>query len=114
DGQAELLRRQATAGAYLEDRQSEPAQIARRERAAVTVSAEAPHGPAADVGEEADRQEALQAGRRGARQQDGAHCLCDYAGQDGVSRNSGVRSVGKVRGRGPPPRAAQESRVTMR
>ena len=37
--------------------------------------------------------------RRGARQQDGTHCLCDHAGQDGLSGNSGVRSFGRVRDR---------------
>jgi hypothetical protein len=42
---------------------------------------------------------ALQACRRGARQQDGAHRLRNAAGQDGLSGNSGVRSVGTVRGR---------------
>src|ERR1700680_4638345 len=37
-----------------------------------------PHtDPAADVGEEADRKEALQACRRSSRQQDGAHRLRD-------------------------------------
>ena len=49
----------------------------------------------------------LQARRRGARQQDGAHCLCDYAGQDGLSGNSGGRrACGNSRPRSPP-RAAQ-------
>jgi transposase len=43
-------------------------------------------------------QEALQACRGGARQQDGAHRLRNPAGQDGLSGNFGVRSVGTVRG----------------
>jgi transposase len=78
--------------------QSELAQTARGRRACGAVLPQAPHRPAADVGEEADREEALQACRRSARQQDGAHRLCDHAGQDGLSGNSGVRSVGTVRG----------------
>jgi Transposase IS116/IS110/IS902 family len=41
--------------------------------------------------EEADR-EALQARRRGGCQQDGAHRLHDYAPQDDLSRDTGVRS----------------------
>ena len=59
---------------------------------------QAAHRPAADVGEEADRQEALQACRCGARQQDGAHRLRNPPGQDRLSGNSGVRSLGTVRG----------------
>jgi transposase len=50
--------------------------------------------------------EAIQAYRRGARQQDGAHRLRNPAGQDSLSGNSGVRSVGTVRGR-----ARQEPRL---
>lgn len=56
------------------------------------------HHKPADVGEEADREEALQACRCGARQQDGAHRLRDPAEQDGLSGNSGVAGVGRVRG----------------
>jgi hypothetical protein len=45
------------------------------------------------VGEEADREETLQARRRGARQQDGAHRLRDPAEQDGLSGNSSVAAL---------------------
>src|SRR6202035_5206750 len=99
DAQAELFRWQAKAGAHFEDGQSLFAQTACRGRACGAVSPQAAYQPAADVGEEADREEALQACRRGARQQDGAHRLRNPAGQDGLSGNSGVRSVGRVRGR---------------
>jgi hypothetical protein len=69
----------------------------------------------ADVGEEADREEALQACRRGAREQDGAHCLRDPARQDDLSGNSGVSSVGRVRGQArQKAKAAQKSRLTKR
>ncbi len=47
---------------------------------------------------EADQEETLQARRRGARHQDGAYCVRDHARHDGLSGNSGVRSVGTVRG----------------
>ena len=75
-----------------------------------------PHTDALRIlGEEAHREEALQACRRGARQQDGAHRLRDPARQDNLSGNSGVTSAGRVRGRGSPgAKAAQESRVTKR
>ena len=66
-------------------------------------------------GEEADREETLQARRRGARQRDGAHRLCDPAWQGGLSGNSGVRSAARVRSRGlAKSTAAEESRVTER
>jgi transposase len=81
------------------------AQTACRGRACCAVSPQAAHGPAADVGEEADREEALQACRRGARQQHGAHRLRDPAQQDDLSGNSGVRRIDGARGRTP-----QESR----
>jgi transposase len=78
------------------------AQTAGRGRPCGAVSPQAAHRPAADVGEEADRQEALQACRCGARQQDGAHRLRNPAGQDSLSGNSGVRSIARVRSRGSP------------
>jgi transposase len=113
DAQAELFWRQAEARAHFEDGQPELAQTARRRGACGAVSPQAAHRPAADVGEEASREEALQACRRGSRQQDGAHRICDHAGQDGLSGNSGVTSAGWVRGRSSPKaKAAQESRVT--
>ena len=90
----------AEARAHFEDGQSELAQIARRGGACGAVSPQAAHRPAADVGEEADREEALQACRRSACQQDGAHRLRDPARQDGLSGNSGVGGVGRVRGQG--------------
>jgi hypothetical protein len=93
DAQAELFWRQAQAGAHFEDGQSLFAQTACRGRACGAVSPQAAHRPAADVGEEADREEALQACRRGARQQDGAHRLRNPARHDGLSGNSGVRSA---------------------
>ena len=62
------------------------------------VSSQAPHRPSADVGQEADREETLQACRRSACQQDGAHRLRGPARQDSLSGNSGVRSAGWVRG----------------
>jgi transposase len=115
DAQAELVWRQAKARAHFEDGQSLFAQTACRGCACRAVSPQAAHRPAAHVGEEADRQEALQACRRGARQQDGAHRVRDHAGQDGLSGNSGVRSIARVRGRGSPKStAAEESRVTKR
>jgi transposase len=75
-------------------------QTARGRGACGAVSPHAPHRPAADVGEEAAREEALQACRRGARQQDGAHRRCDLTRKDGLLGNSGVRSVCRIRGRG--------------
>jgi transposase len=50
--------------------QSLSAKIACRGRACCAVLPQAAHRSTADVGEEADREEALQACRRGARQQD--------------------------------------------
>jgi transposase len=84
--------------------------LARRGRACGAVSPQAPHRPAADVGEEADREEALQARRRGARQHDGAHRVRDHAGQDGLSGNSSVRSIARVRGRSSPRAPLQRNR----
>ena len=100
DAKAELFRRQAEAGAHFEDGQPELAQTAGRGRACGVVSPQAAHRPAADVGQEVDREETLQARRRGARQQDGAHRVRDHAQQDSLSGNSGVTSAGKGRGRG--------------
>jgi hypothetical protein len=99
DAQAELVWRQAEARAHFEDGQSELAQTARRGRACGAVSPQATYRPTADVGEEAHREEALPARRRGARQQDGAHRVRDHARHDGLSGDSGVSSVGRVRGR---------------
>ena len=98
------------AGAHFEDGQSKLAQIARRGRPCGVVSPQAAHRPAADVGEEADREEALQACRRGACQQDGAHRLRDHARQDNLSGNSGVRSAARVRSRGSPRAPLQRNR----
>src|SRR5580700_5212303 len=113
DSQAELFGRQAEAWAHFEDGQSELAQTARRRGAFRVVSPYVPHRPAADVGEEASREEALQACRRSACQQDGAHRLRHTARQDDLSGNPGVAGVGRVRG-SPKAKAAQESRVTKR
>ena len=70
--QTELFGRQAEARAHFEDGQPLFAQTACRGRACRAVSPQAAHRPTVDVGEETDRQEALQACRCGARQQDGA------------------------------------------
>ena len=78
-------RRQAEARAHFQDGQSEPAQTARRRGACRAVSSQAPYRPAADVGQEAYREEALQTCRRGARQQDGAHRFRDHARQNDLS-----------------------------
>ena len=113
--QAELFRRQAEARAHLKDGQSELTQTARRRGACGAVSPQAAHRPTADVGEEASREEAFQACRRGARQQDGAHRLRDSEGQDGLSGNSGLAGTGSVSGQGSPTaKAVRESRVTER
>ena len=115
DAQAELFWRQAEARAHLKDGQSELAQTARRGRARCAVSPQAAHRPTVDVGEEASREEALQACRRGSRQQDGAHRVCDPARQDGLSGNSDLAGTGSVSGYGSPrAKAVRESRVTER
>jgi hypothetical protein len=59
---------------------------------AVLFHHKAIYRPAADVGEEADREGGLQARRRGACQQHGAHRVRDHARQDGLPGNSGVRA----------------------
>ena len=99
DPQAEFFGRQAETRAHFENGQSQLAQIARCRGARRAVSPQATHRPAADVGEEADREEALQACRRSACQQDGAHRLRDHARRDDLSRDSSVAGVGRVRGR---------------
>ena len=66
--EAELVGRQAEARTHFEDGQSISAQTARRGRACCAVSPQAPHGSAADVGQDAHGEETLQARRGGARQ----------------------------------------------
>jgi Transposase IS116/IS110/IS902 family len=61
-------------------------------------------------GREADRQEALQGCRCGARQQDGAYRVRDHTRHDGLSGNSGVRSAARVRSRGSPRATLQRNR----
>ena len=72
----------AAAGPRLEDGQSLFAEIARRGRACGPLSSQAARRRAAVLGEEAHADQALQACRRRARQQNGAHRLRDHARQN--------------------------------
>jgi hypothetical protein len=84
DAETKLVRRQGAPGPRLENGQSIFAKIARRGRACGSLSSQAARRRAAIMGEEAHADQALQACRRRARQQNGAHRLHDHARQDNV------------------------------
>jgi hypothetical protein len=91
-GTEELVWRQAEAGAHFEDGQSELRKL-------LVVGAHAvlfhrkPHTDPLRMWAKKLIEKRVQARRRNACQQDGAHRLCNPAGQDGLSGNSGVRNA---------------------